>query len=51
MSNPQQKVVVKFHDNIEIPYEDGIEKYIKQKIEATDIESNPSFNNLSFQAI
>jgi hypothetical protein len=32
------KVVVKFHDNISLPYEDGVEKKLKEFLDAKDVE-------------
>ncbi|MED2985435.1 S8 family serine peptidase [Bacillus thuringiensis] len=49
--NLSKKVIVKFHANTEIPYEDGIEKYIIQKIENNDVQSDPLFKNIKFRKL
>ncbi|PFT30403.1 S8 family peptidase [Bacillus cereus] len=45
------QVVVKFRDDIDLPYENGIEKYIKQKLEGFDIQSEHQIKNFTFKKL
>lgn len=45
------QIVVKFRDDVDLPYEDGVEKYIQQRIKTFDFQSEPEVGSFTFKRL
>ena len=48
---PRTQVVVKFRDDVNLPYEDGVERFLRQRLSIFDMQRDPEPRSFTFKKL